>query len=54
MEEGGSTLPLTMPRFRDKRADVLLEVGLETSLMPSGPLGMESRPPMMQVARNSY
>ncbi|KAH9881255.1 hypothetical protein J1614_001751 [Plenodomus biglobosus] len=38
-----------MPLFLVRRADALAEVGLEVSLMPSGPLGMDSLPPMLKV-----
>jgi hypothetical protein len=41
------TLPLTMPRLRERRAGALLEVVGGPSDMPSGPFGLESRPPML-------
>jgi hypothetical protein len=45
----GRTRPWIMPRFRVRRAWALAEVGLEPSEMPSGPLGMESLPPIVEV-----
>jgi hypothetical protein len=44
----GRTRPLIMPRLRVRRAWALA-VGLGASDMPSGPLGLESLPPIMEV-----
>jgi hypothetical protein len=41
------TLPLMMPRLRERRAGALLAVVGAPSDMPSGPFGLESRPPML-------
>jgi hypothetical protein len=49
MEWRGRTRPLTMPRLRERRAWALAEVGAGASDMPSGPFGLESLPPIMEV-----
>jgi hypothetical protein len=36
-----------MPRLRERRAGALLAVDGAPSDMPSGPFGLESRPPML-------
>jgi hypothetical protein len=41
------TLPLMMPLPRDSRADAEPEVGFDTSLMPSGPRGIDNLPPIV-------
>jgi hypothetical protein len=45
----GRTRPLTMPRLRERRAWGLAEVDAGASEMPSGPLGLESLPPIVEV-----
>jgi len=44
----GRTRPLMMPLDRERRPAVGEDVGLEVSDMPSGPFGMESRPPILK------
>jgi hypothetical protein len=41
------TRPLMIPLPRDNRADAELEVGLDTSFMPSGPRGIDNLPPIL-------
>jgi hypothetical protein len=43
------TLPLMMPRLRERRAAASAVAGLGASLMPSGAFGLDSLPPMLYV-----
>lgn len=45
------TLPLMMPRLRERRAAASAVAGLGPSLTPSGPFGLDSLPPMLEVLR---